>query len=151
MNEKFRIKIIAIVLVGVSVWAFYQQNDKTKSSPSGNNSIPTIASVQTPGRPLTDQLNIKKKINESWGHDPFKSIPVKLSNDTYNQIPTSHNLSYVLSGIIYNKNLPIAVINNNPYKIGESIGSAKVTEIYPDSVTLLDNNGKYINLVVTKG
>ena len=49
-----------------------------------------------------------------------------------------------LEGIIWNEEEPLAVINDEIMRVGESIGSAKLIEIREDEVIFKDGEGEFI-------
>lgn len=64
------------------------------------------------------------------------------------QIPTNYQKdTYTLSGIIYEKDQPLAVINGKTVSEGEKIGSGEIIKINKDSVEIkTENKTKLLNL-----
>ena len=54
-------------------------------------------------------------------------------------------ISLTLSGILYSKELPLAIINNQTLKIGEEIEGAKILDIKEDRV-IIEKNNKRVTL-----
>ena len=63
-----------------------------------------------------------------WGRDPFAR----------GQANDSHGLS--LSGILWDERQPMAVINNQMVRVGETIEGYTVVEITQDAVSVTDGN-----------
>lgn len=92
---------------------------------------------------LFDTLSLHTK---SWGSDPFQVLHQNISKKTYSRI----NAQLVLSGILYNKNNPVAIINKKTLRVGDKIENAKIIKINRRDV-IIKENGKNITLTISKG
>lgn len=67
----------------------------------------------------------------TWGRDPFVLVEMgSVDKDT----------SLVLGGIIWHRNQPKAVINDEIYKIGDKIGDIQIVDIKKNSIVIEENN-----------
>ncbi|PIU40956.1 MAG: hypothetical protein COS99_07780 [Candidatus Omnitrophica bacterium CG07_land_8_20_14_0_80_42_15] len=122
---------------------------------------PTIVFINSSGRILerfagyTDAANFAAKMESVLKRsvDPLKDIKKKLSKlDDMKKSATAKlkkkmtkNASpFELSGIMYDKNNPTAVINDDVVKVGDTISGAKVTEITEAAVKLYYKNKEII-------
>jgi len=56
---------------------------------------------------------------------------------------------YILEGIVYDKKLPLAIINHKVLRKNDTIDEYKVTEITPSSVKLINlKDGKILSLLL---
>lgn len=66
-----------------------------------------------------------------WGRDPF-------SNKVYITIKESKDAAFQVSGIVWDKDKPTAIINNKVCEIGSRVGNFTVMAIRQDRVILSD-------------
>lgn len=67
----------------------------------------------------------------AWGRDPF-------SNKVYIKIKESQDAQLQVSGIVWDKNKPAAIVNNKVCEIGSRVGQFTVMAITQDRVILSD-------------
>lgn len=82
----------------------------------------------------------------AWGRDPF-SKPF----ETKPQIPTVGGIvdrlrGRTLTGIIYSRNVRLAIIGGETYKEGSKVGERKLVDIRRRSVVLRSDSGDYEEL-----
>ena len=63
-----------------------------------------------------------------WGRDPFVKVPQKVASGT--------GPSFLLSAIIWDKDQPHAMINDEVAVVGQEINGYKVVEITGDTVVI---------------
>lgn len=147
MNEKNRKIIIFLLLIASIIWASFNFHSSTPKTAIANNQDATR--IIAPSKQQVSSgglINIEKKEKEKWGHNPFKK-----PTTNYSPAPQNYqNFNWQLSGIIYNQQSPIAIINNKPKRTGETINEAKIIKIYKNKV-ILQHNGKQMTLTVNKG
>ncbi|MCM8787774.1 MAG: hypothetical protein NC935_06990 [Candidatus Omnitrophica bacterium] len=69
----------------------------------------------------------------------------KILDNNRQNIPSNISLlseKYILQGIIYDSQNPIALINGKKLSVGDKINDAKVINIFEDGVILEDKDGK---------
>ena len=146
MNEQKRKKIIYGALILAIIYGTY--NFWPSDSQVNNTEKPKTIKPLTETneiRPSGDNfIDVDSLKNIPWGADPFRSktavtAPAKASN-----------INWVLTGIIFNKANPLAIINKKTVGIGDIIDRATVIAINRKDVTL-EHNGKTYTLAVTKG
>ena len=145
MNENIRKKIVFIALGLAIIWGYYNISDKKSDNEIvwQNNQEQVLSGSKTTTIPekLIDVEACKKL---AWGRNPFqepgKLIPKTISHQTY----------WLLSGIVYSENNPMAIINNKSLFKGEIIDDARIVNISKKNVTLY-YKGKKLTLTVTKG
>ncbi len=151
MSESTRKKIIFGLLVVAIIWGYNNLRPTPKNAPSRHKPAATAepnAGVDPVARPVaaTPKLvNIEKKTQEPWGKDPFR-----VRGTTQHTQPPQKKEKWQLSGILYNSESPVAIINDKPVRAGDLINSAKVLRIDRKSV-ILEHNGSKMTLTVTKG
>lgn len=147
MNQKDIIKlsitaILAVVLIllvansGNAVKKAQELRKKTLEAPElslvgrGKNDQSVVLSGSQVGK------FTYKKLEEVSGNlvltrDPFSSLPASVKDKVaFNTL--------TLSGILFDKDKPMAIINGDVVKIGQRVGSQKVVEIKRDRVILSD-------------
>ena len=76
----------------------------------------------------------KKSKYNTWGRNPFVAAT----------IPGEPAGELKLGGILWDKDKPVAIINDNMAGIGDTVGAYKVVGITQDSVTLNDGTEEHI-------
>ncbi len=147
MSEQKRKKVLYAVLVLAVIWGIYNFPSK-RSKGSGERSDTgtelleeTAPPVKTP--PLTKMINIEQKSKEPWGDDPFR-VQAQVVE------VVSHTPGWHLSGIVFNSQAPLAIVNNRPVRIGDVVNNATVVSIKPKEV-VLEHNGSLLTLTISKG
>jgi type II secretory pathway component PulC len=154
MSESLRKKIVFASLPLAIIWALFNYPSKknhtqapvTVAAISAESQI-TATSVQPPVKaPVAIDVDARRR--EPWGCDPFRSS----SKSARTQVDRSESnaLSWVLAGIIYNEQNPIAFVNRRMVGVGDQVGAATVTAINRESVTL-QYQGRTITLKLHKG
>jgi len=149
MSEGIRKKIMVVLMVGVMVWAYFNMTPST-SPPASVDRPQTIQPITSAGTGATtgERLNVDQKSKAPWGRDPFRPVTVaSVPKSSRRQVV--HN-DWQLSGILYNSQSAVAIINNKPVKIGDTINDARVVQIDKKEV-VLEHKGKRIRLTVAKG
>jgi type II secretory pathway component PulC len=147
MSDSLRKKIVFVAFIAVAIWGYtnfrgsHQGPKPQESIVTGNEQAPDIR-VNTPSRPV----NIEEKSREPWGIDPFHLITIPATKESQ----PSAGLYWQLSGIIYTNQSQVAIINEKPVQIGETIDNAKVISIDKDQV-VLEADGVRMTLTVSQG
>jgi type II secretory pathway component PulC len=144
VNEKRRKKIVYLILVVAVIWGVY--NFPAKRGEKAD--IETPATVQPlsstlPAQSVGKMINIEQKSLAAWGADPFRA------KKSFRPPPRKPPV-WRLSGIVYNSQTPLAIINNRPVQAGDMVNNARVLSIKAKTVTL-EHNGALLTLTVTKG
>ncbi len=145
MNENIRKKIVFIALGLAIIWGYYNISDKKSDNEivRQNNQEQVLSGSKTTTIP-EKLIDVEACQKLAWGRNPFQE-PSKLTPKTI-----SHQTYWLLSGIVYSENNPMAIINNKSLFIGEIIDDARIVNISKKNVTL-DYKGKKITLTVAKG
>jgi len=147
MSESVRKKIVFAALPLAIIWAVFNLPVRKPVSPSGTApSTPQVTAPTQPGRPDPRLIDIEGEQAEPWGADPFRC-------DTYrsNAKPgTTTRPEWVLGGIIYSQNDPLAFINNQTVQVGDQVDNATVIAIDKRSV-IIECRGLRITLKPSKG
>lgn len=78
--------------------------------------------------------------------EPLKNIPGRISAaEPRSMLPVRHE--FMLTGIVSDKDSPMAIINGEVYMVGDRVETAKVLEISGNTV-VLENEGQRIELKV---
>ncbi len=150
MNEKLRKYIVYACFGFAIIWGVYNLNPSDKSINKSSQLPPSVKNLdQTVIKLVAEQqlIDTLEMMAKKWGRDPFK-IQRKIVKNFNNYKAVNNNL--VLSGIIFNKSNPFAIINNKSFKTDDKIDNATIVKIYRDKV-ILNMDGKEITLSVTKG
>ena len=146
MNEQKRKKIIYITLVLAIIYGaynFWPSNRQIDETEKPKTIKPIVGTNQV--QPAGDNfINVDSLSVTPWGADPFRS---KKAVTTTRK---TSNINWILTGILYNKANPMAIINKKTVGIGDIIDRATVIAINRKDVTL-EHNGKIYTLAVTKG
>jgi hypothetical protein len=152
MNERVRKTLVFLTLPAVVIWGIYNYPSETTTSPSAienptlESDSGAVATVLAP-QPDTRFINIEQQTAADWGLDPFRCGRIRA---TETAAPAGQQLSWVLKGIVYSAEAPVAYVNNHSVRVGDVVDKARVVEINKKSVTL-DYNGRQIQLTVSKG
>jgi hypothetical protein len=84
--------------------------------------------------------------NNSWGADPFNNPlaakPIDLGpGDQEQQEPESELSDLGLTGIIFNNNMRLAIIDGNTMSVGSQVGDWRLVQILSRSVVFMDAAG----------
>jgi hypothetical protein len=144
MTERTRKWLVYLTLPVAITWAAFNFPTE-KNKPAAVEKPSTIAPVSAPvaKRPGSDLLNIEERQAATWGADPFRRHQPQISRPQRTQ-------TWRLSGIVFGRQQPSAIINNKPVHTGDTIDNARVLSIDANSVTL-EHNGLKLTLTVSKG
>jgi hypothetical protein len=150
MTEGTRKKIVYALLPLALIWAVYSLSNRNTtppdSAPTGSIS-PDSVIVLTKSNDVSGDLEARR--NSPWGKDPF-GFPTRTSSAGQGRPSPAQSLAWVLAGIVYNHQQPMALINSRLVKVGDKLGTATVVEIKQESVTL-EQEGRRIILTLGKG
>lgn len=155
MSESLRKKIVFVTLPLAIVWAIFSYpSKKTTSQPPAPDAAvsaetPVMSSSGQPAVKSTLPFDLKARRKIPWGDDPFRSIR-HYSRPQVGGDDESTSLEWVLAGIIYGNQSPIAFVNSHMVGVGDKVGSATVIAIDRESVTL-EYLGRTITLKLHKG
>ncbi len=151
MSEKRRTQLISLFLVVAVIWAgFNYKSEKFIQNIETPQTVQPLKADIYRSQSEHSFLDIKKYEAASWGKSPFQMATLSTMNKSTQTVSQPKTLSWILSGILFNKNSPTAIINKRPVKIGQKIDKAIVTEIDKDKVIIQHNNNE-ITLTVSKG
>ena len=149
MSESLRKKIIFATLPLAILWAVFNYGDK-KSTGSVDNTpaanLQTIAPITAPQAPDARLISIEDKQAEPWGKDPFRTT----AEGPVTKPKIRSQLAWVLGGIIYSHQAPVAFVNKQMVRVGDRVGEATVVSINKKTV-ILDFRGRRITLKLNKG
>lgn len=138
-SNKSLIVILTVSITAVGLLYFLQGNRITDTSGlSKNSSTPT----SLPGDGLTENPFIKP-LRFTLPKLSFTRTNSKRRMSSFNT-KVYEGIEFTLSGIIYTKRKPVAIINGRKITVGDTVKEAKVTNIKEDSVELIFNNKKII-------
>lgn len=151
MTERTRQKVIAGVMIASLIWAGVNYNSDTKKEQPVEQAK-TIQPLDASKVKSTQHILSKNITDEyskkSWGRSPFVSTYSLTQSGTTAFAPET--VGWNLSGIMFNKTSPVAVINKRPVKVGEIVDRAEVLAIEKDEV-IIKIDDKQIKLKVSKG
>ena len=78
--------------------------------------------------------------DSSWGRDPFNR-PFEGTAPTLAPGPAAHARGQNLTGIIYGKNVRLAIIGGETFREGSMVGDQKLTDIRGHSVVFVNSTG----------
>ncbi|MDP8229672.1 MAG: hypothetical protein P9L93_01055 [Candidatus Gorgyraea atricola] len=139
-KEKTEIAITAIGIVFLIFMVIGNvQKFQTKKASMAKKQDVVTSSLSVPisfEAPEIEETTIK----EGWGHDPFT-----LGSAGAGDIELE---GLVLNGIMWDPANPLAIINSDVIKVGDSLGTATVVEITQNSVILEQDSQRHtLNLV----
>jgi hypothetical protein len=146
MSEGLRKKLVYATLPLAIIWAVYNYPTTPKKAPVSPPLSQAIQPQPEPaGAPDTRFIDIEQETGKSWGKDPFRSYRSRKQPER-----TVKEHHWVLRGIVYSDEDPLAFINRESVRVGDLVDKARVVAIDRKSVTL-DHNGQQIKLDVNKG
>ncbi len=144
MTKKKRDLIIAVVLVTLFMLSFLKNVVQRGSAAraalvsavqEGPSPVDLQAAVTSLELVRQNERNLSAQEafwEKEWGRDPF----FVLSGEA------SASAGLILSGIVWDEKMPIAMINEKVLKIGDVIEGYQLTAINPSSVTVAAPSGK---------
>ena len=139
MNKEKRNLVIlsSIVLLAVLVWIRgFTVSVRPKQSPGS--ATPVTASLQVASAPPSHPERFpsgersRSRFN-SWGRDPFV-----LEGELAQGIK-----GLVLDGIVWDEQNPLAMINDEVLRVGDTIGNSRIVNITQTEVTLKEGGSKF--------
>lgn len=151
MSESTRKKVILGVLVVAIIWGYNNLKPESKDSPRSKRTevAQAVSPTAQPAKPTPASpklVNIEKKAQEPWGEDPFR-VERGVRRATQH---SPQGQKWQLSGILFNSQAPVAIINNQQVKAGDTVDNARVLKIDKKAV-MLEHNGTKMTITVTKG
>ncbi len=146
MSEGLRKKIIYATLPLAIVWAVLNYGNKLPSTDIDTSSatLQTIAPITAAPAADARLINIEDKQAAPWGDDPFRNTGRATSTKGRSQ------MAWTLGGIIYSNQAPVAFVNEQMVRVGDTINEATVVSINKKSV-VLKVRGRQITLEASKG
>ncbi len=143
MTKKNRDLAVALVLAVLFIFSFAKNVIKPAAGVRGASTdaaqaqlpIGTEAAVTSLERVRQNEMNLSAQEafwEKEWGRDPFFPSGSEAS--------TSAGL--VLSGIVWDEKMPVAMINEKVLKTGDQIEGYHLVAINPSSVTVVSPSGK---------
>lgn len=155
MNERTRKIIIFSTLPIALVWAYFTLSaKKTVVTPASGPALTTVAPLSAPAQTvqIADTALISRIRSQSWGSDPFRGRTVYHSTET-KSVPvvaqSDNQLSFVLSGIMYSAQNPVAYLNGRAVTVGQKVNSATVISIERRAV-ILQIDGRRFTISLSK-
>lgn len=129
-NKKIIILIILGIIAVISLFygMFAPSRAKRNIILKQTTSAPHELTVTTEKGTAYLTRNAKKTAYSSWSRDPFSTSPA----------PIKGYGGLTLEGIIWDKENPMAIINDNIVKIGDKVSGNTVVDIKQDKVILND-------------
>jgi hypothetical protein len=151
MTEKTRKIVVLSALPAALIWAAFNLDFGGDEPAAPSAEYATIQPVQpVPGTiaaaPNPKLIDIEQFQDVPWGQDPFRCYRYGGGPE---QEP-SNSLAWILGGIIYSADNPMAFVNRRPVKIGDLVDGATVVAI-DNQVVTLEYQGKTISLKVNEG
>ena len=128
MNDKLRKKIVYACLALAVIWGFYNIDFNDESVPEEQTRAAGAVLKSNPVLETVTPEELAAKENLDWGQDPFRTKVYSRRAKPAGQ--------WVVSGILYNKTSPLAYINAQPVRKGDTVDNARVIDIEKDYVTL---------------
>lgn len=129
MSRKIILTLLVIV-IGVAIYTFMRPASK-----------PQPKKIFTAARSSSTTVEKKpsKPVEYGWQNDPFARIP------SMEKTTSVEGEELKLTGILWDKQGGIALINDSIVRVGDRIGQWKVMKITPSSV-ILERAGTYYEL-----
>ncbi len=144
MNEKTRKLIVFLSLPIAIAWGAWNFIGKPGQEPIPADPAASPAVAQSAILPA-DTMQAELTVESPWGKDPFSKQEKRVTG------MTTEALTYWnLSGVVYSKTDPLAIINNKFVRVGDQIDGATVTTINKSDV-VIDYKGKAMTLYVSNG
>lgn len=143
MSDKTRKKIVYSALVLAIIWGAYSfsESGTKQAAVDSPETIEPIARTATGGTAVVTGEEVARLEAADWGDDPFGVV------STGTRAPGP---SWSLRGIVYSPTSPMAYVNGQRVRIGDTVNRATVTAIGKTSVTLRFD-GREFDIHVRKG
>ena len=149
MSESVRKKLVFATLPLALIWAAFNY----RSAPEPAASAPEVPVVEpSPAATIgavapKGLIDIEAVSAARWGADPFRSY--RYRGEPGKTRPTTA-LAWILSGVVHGDNEPMACINKQTVRVGDTVDKATVVAIEKKSVTL-EYRGRRLTVAVGKG
>lgn len=149
MNEKMRKAMVYSSLACATLYGAYNLSGPDPATVSQPDQLRTVAALpaQATEKTVEQFIDVEEKGKAAWGKDPFRAKKVRKARSVRVR---RNEPEWFLSGILYNSNQPLAVINKRTVKAGDIVDHARVIQIDRKKV-LLEYKGSRFELTVTKG
>jgi type II secretory pathway component PulC len=146
MSQQTRQKVLLAALLVTIVWGVYHLGPWSAGEPAPAPSRPKPALFQadTIAHAARDTAVMSALQSAAWGADPFRA------RKAVERKPVRRPPIWRVSGIMFNNETPLAIINDRPVRVGETVNNARVVDIQPKAVTL-EYQGKQFKLTVNRG
>ena len=132
-TKKEQIEIIAVAVLVLFFLIFLSSTlKKYRKSPAQSTKSVSRGAARPASFTQAVEKSKQTKVPQNWGRDPF----VLQERGAGAGVG-----SLVLSGIIWDRKNPRAIVNNEIYKAGDKIGKVEILEIKEDSI-IVKENGK---------
>lgn len=140
MNEKIRKRIVFAMLPLAIIWAAYKfSGPKPEIEIERPETIKPITTQQMAAE--GNAVRHPDMSTKPWGLDPFRTVRT---------VPSKKDLAWTVTGILYNSVTPLAYVNREMVREGDTIDDAVVVKIDKRSVTL-EYRGDQFTIAVSKG
>jgi len=150
MDDKMRKKIVYGAFALAIVWGIYNFAGGGKEvEPTATDTYGMVDHTAQIVTAPTGQFYVTAADLErtpGWSSDPFRP---RVIFDRV-ELDTSYSPGFELTGILYSDTRPMAVINQRPVTVGDSVRDARVVEITRSTV-VLEQGGTRLTVKVNKG
>ena len=147
MNERTRKSLIYVLSVAAVIWAVYNYPGFEKQPETQGSDTTQMIGQTNITQADSNRIDIEALSAEPWGEDPFRDYLRSQTGATGRKISS---VRWSLSGILFNKDNPLAFVNGRSVRIGDVIDKARVVAIERKTV-ILEHKGNQITLSVSKG
>lgn len=147
MKAQARQKVVYVASAIAVMWAVYDFSnspDKAQIQSPDVAQSPRQQSI-APGTPEPNEIDSLS--SAPWGADPFRANTAERINFEPRSVA---RLSWIVSGILFNKDDPVAYVNGRMVRVGDIVDQARITAIDRKTVTL-DHRGTRVIISVSKG
>ncbi len=151
MSENTRKKVVYACFIAAIIYGAYNLltgDDRPRITYEQQQATNVSAAIHSAASPRSSaQLIVTDDMMSApWGADPFRARVTPASA----LAPRPNNLVWVLDGIAYSTRSPMAIINKQMVRLGDTVGNARVIAIGRKTATL-EHKGKQFTLTVSKG
>ena len=140
MNEKIRKRIVFALLPVAIIWGAYKLSGPGRTVEVDRpETIKPISAQHANSAGTTGE--IVENSSKPWGNDPFRTVRT---------VSSKKDLAWTVTGILYNSISPLAYVNREMVREGDTIDDAVVMKIDKRSVTL-EYKGDQFTISVSKG
>lgn len=151
MSENTRKKVVYACFIAAIIYGAYNLltgDDRPRMTYERQQakSVGAAVSSATPLPSSPELIVTDDMMSAPWGSDPFRTRVTPATALS----PRPNDLVWVLDGIVYSNRSPMAIINKQMVRSGDTIGDARVITIRRTTATL-EHKGKQFTLTVSKG